>query len=36
MGFSVVPAILTLLSLAFLARYRLRRADIDALTTEDA
>ncbi|MFT4109230.1 MFS transporter [Propionicimonas sp.] len=36
LGFSVVPAVLTLLSLAFLARYRLRRADIDALTREDA
>lgn len=36
LGFSVVPAALTLLSLAFLARYRLRRADIDALTREDA
>jgi Na+/melibiose symporter-like transporter len=35
-GFSVVPAALTLLSLVFLARYRLRRADIDALTREDA
>ena len=36
LGFSVVPAALTLLSLAFLARYRLRRADIDALTREVA
>jgi Na+/melibiose symporter-like transporter len=36
LGFSVVPAALTLLSLAFLARYRLRRADIDALTRENA
>lgn len=35
-GFSIVPAVLTLASLVFLARYRLRRADIDALTRQDA
>ncbi len=36
LGFSVVPAALTLISLLFLARYRLRRADIELLTREDA
>lgn len=30
LGFSIVPAVLTLASLLFLARYRLRRDDIDA------
>lgn len=36
LGFSIVPAALTLISLVFLTRYRLRRADIDLLTREDA
>ena len=36
LSFSIVPAGLTLLSLFFLARYRLRRADIDEATLEHA
>jgi Na+/melibiose symporter-like transporter len=35
-GFSIVPAVLTLVSLVFLARYRLRRADIDLVPAEEA
>ncbi|GAA3757159.1 MFS transporter [Microbacterium kribbense] len=35
-GFSIVPAVLTLISLASLARYRLRRADIDLVDQEAA
>lgn len=36
LSFSIVPAALTLLSLFFLAGYRLRRTDIDEATKEDA
>lgn len=36
LAFSVVPATLTLFSLVFLARYRLRRADIDRPATSPA
>ncbi|MEA4945628.1 MAG: MFS transporter [Propionicimonas sp.] len=35
LGFSIVPAALTLASLVFLIRYRLRRADIDEPTRGD-
>ena len=35
LGFSIVPAVLTLGSLFFLGGYRLRRADIDQPTKED-